>query len=275
MRAHPVSGKEFGSRQATATAYARRARFIARIEALSDAPERWEFLFAVLEQQLDTTLTSPVRRPRPLKILYRHPSPAPNGSRWAAKSRYRKPRRGRRPDARRERNRDPVLGPVWRVGRLASPDPISAGLASPLHASHEDTMQYVNGHVPYSKQPWNPALAGPELRALRERLVVAQRRERSLDQPSVSPTPSRPVDPPRIAPARPGEPELPFDPPLPPAKKRRSRARGKAVRGLMGTTGRSQAYCQQLLRIIESGDPWIISRLLMHRISVNRAASLL
>ena len=32
---------------------ARRARFVARIEAMPDAPERWEFLFAVLEQQLD------------------------------------------------------------------------------------------------------------------------------------------------------------------------------------------------------------------------------
>ena len=134
-------------------------------------------------------------------------------------------------------------------------------------------MYYVNGHAHDSKRPWNPALAGPELQALRERLV-GQLRERSLDRSSAPSAPSAPVNPPCST----TQPELPFGPPLdPPAptKKRRSRVRGQQVRDMMWVTSRSYAYCQQLMRIVEIGDPLIISRLLMGHVPVNRAASLL
>ena len=50
MRARSLSGTRFRSRQAGRNIAARRARFVARIEAMPDAPARWEFLFAV---QLD------------------------------------------------------------------------------------------------------------------------------------------------------------------------------------------------------------------------------
>ena len=53
MRARCLSGTRSRSRQAVRNIAARRARFVARIEAMPDAPGRWEFLFAVLEQQLD------------------------------------------------------------------------------------------------------------------------------------------------------------------------------------------------------------------------------
>ena len=53
MHARNISDTQFRSRQAVRNIGARRARFVARIEAMPDAPERWEFLFAVLEQQLD------------------------------------------------------------------------------------------------------------------------------------------------------------------------------------------------------------------------------
>jgi len=133
-------------------------------------------------------------------------------------------------------------------------------------------MHYVNGYPHDSKRPWNPALAGP-LQAVRQRLV-AQLRERSLDRYLAPSALSAPVNPPCSI----TQPELPFGRALdPPAatKKRRSRVRGQHVRDLMWVTGRSYAYCQQLMRIVESGDPWIISRLFMGHVSVNRAASLL
>jgi len=50
MRARCLSGTRSRSRQAVRNIAARRARFVARIEAMPDAPARWEFLFAV---QLD------------------------------------------------------------------------------------------------------------------------------------------------------------------------------------------------------------------------------
>jgi hypothetical protein len=134
-------------------------------------------------------------------------------------------------------------------------------------------MHYINGYAHDSKRPRNPALAGPELQAVRARLV-AQLRERSLDRSLAPSAPSAPVNPPCST----TQPELPFVPPLdPPAptKKRRSRVRGQHVRDLMWVTGRSYAYCQQLMQIVESGDPWIISRHLRGHVSVNRAASLL
>ena len=53
MHARNISDTQFRSRQANRNIAARRARFVVRIEAMPDAPERWEFLFAVLEQQLD------------------------------------------------------------------------------------------------------------------------------------------------------------------------------------------------------------------------------
>jgi len=53
MQARSLSDTRFRSRQATRNIASRRARFVARIDAMPDAPERWEFLFAVLEQQLD------------------------------------------------------------------------------------------------------------------------------------------------------------------------------------------------------------------------------
>ena len=74
-------------------------------------------------------------------------------------------------------------------------------------------------------------------------------------------------------PEPPAQPELPFQPALPPAppKQRLSRKRGQQIRSLMWTTGRSQAHCQQLMKVIEAGDPQIISLILMHRISVAAA----
>ena len=50
MHARNISDTQFRSRQANRNIAARRARFVARIEAMPDAPARWEFLFAV---QLD------------------------------------------------------------------------------------------------------------------------------------------------------------------------------------------------------------------------------
>jgi hypothetical protein len=53
MQARSLSDTRFRSRQPIRNIASRRARFVARIEAMPDAPERWELLFAVLEQQLD------------------------------------------------------------------------------------------------------------------------------------------------------------------------------------------------------------------------------
>jgi len=62
MQARSLSDTRFRSRQASRNIAARRrARFVARIEAMPDAPERWEFLFAVLEQQLDLNRRLPPR----------------------------------------------------------------------------------------------------------------------------------------------------------------------------------------------------------------------
>ena len=76
---------------------------IGDLRGVFPTPLRWNAEQGILGRKLyDPDVASPVSRSRSLKILYRHPSPAPNGSRWAAKSRgYRKPRRGRRPDAQR------------------------------------------------------------------------------------------------------------------------------------------------------------------------------
>ena len=61
MHARNISDTQFRSRQANRNIAARRARFVARIEAMPDALERWEFLFAVLEQQLDLNRRLPPR----------------------------------------------------------------------------------------------------------------------------------------------------------------------------------------------------------------------
>ena len=134
-------------------------------------------------------------------------------------------------------------------------------------------MRNVNGRAHDSKQPWNPALAGPELQAVRERLV-ALLRERSLDQPPAPSAPSKPVDPPRPALAQPVQSELPFDPPLPPAK-RRSRNNAVLVRDITRAMGRSEPYVRAMLRVLASGNGSVIGAVLSGRITVNKAQALI
>jgi hypothetical protein len=77
-------------------------------------------------------------------------------------------------------------------------------------------------------------------------------------------------------PVEPAQPELPFDPPLPPVEPRkRSRKRAQQVRELMATTGRSERWARQLLKLLESGNARIIGKFVDGRISVNRAEALI
>ena len=60
MRARSLSGTRFRSRQAGRNIAARRARFVARIEAMPDAPGRWEFLFTIAPLRVQGGTGSPV-----------------------------------------------------------------------------------------------------------------------------------------------------------------------------------------------------------------------